>query len=119
MVLVDTSVWIDHLRAGDAQLATLLESGQVLCHPLIIGELACGHLRHRQALLDHLHQLPQAEICTHEEALVFIEKHSLMARGVGITDIMLLAAAVLSRAFVWSRDKNMAKVAHDLRLLWQ
>ena len=114
MILVDTSVWVDHLRDGDAALAGVLQSGEVLAHPFVVGELACGDLRARDDILGLLRDLPQAQAVSDDEALAFIARHSLMARGIGYIDVHLLASAVLSQARLWTRDKRLAAVASAL-----
>lgn len=114
MILVDTSVWIDHLRAGDSALADALESGQVLMHPFVLGELACGTLKKRAEILRLLGDLPAARTATDAEALSFIERHALMGRAIGYIDVHLLASAALEDARLWTRDKRLAKVAADL-----
>jgi predicted nucleic acid-binding protein len=116
VILVDTSVWVDHLRAGDKTLAALLESGRVLAHPFVIGELALGQLRQRQAILPALQDLPQAKAATDAEVLLFIERHGLAGRGIGCVDAHLLAAARLTGATLWTRDKRLAGVAGQLGL---
>ena len=120
MVLVDTSVWIDHLRKGDAALRTALEAGQVLMHPFVIGELACGNLNNRAGLLALLRDLPPAPVATDAEALGFIDRHALMGRGIGYLDAHLLASAALANpARLWTRDKRLANVAGHLNLTYQ
>ena len=115
MILVDTSVWIDFLRAGGGQLKKLLEYNQVLAHPSVIGELACGNLVNRHEILALLHRLPKATRATDAEVLIFIEQHKLMGRGVGYIDAHLLASARLSQgAKLWSRDKKLAALAAEL-----
>ena len=115
MILVDTSVWVDHLRAGDKALAGLLDSGMVLAHPFVIGELALGILQQRELVLDALSNLPQATIATDAEALHFIDRHALFGRGVGYIDIHLLAAARLTAgAALWTRDQRLQRVADHL-----
>jgi predicted nucleic acid-binding protein len=112
MILVDTSVWIDHLRAGDAALAACLDEGQVLMHPFVLGELACGNLRNRAQLLLLWRRLPQVPQATDHEVLFFIEKKNLMGRGIGYIDAHLLTAAALGGASgLWTRDKRLADVA--------
>ena len=96
MVLVDTSIWISHLRDNNPQLANLLCQGQVVSHPLIIGELACGNLNNRHEILSSLNKLPMSEVATHTEVLEFIESQCLMGKGLGLADVHLLAATVLS-----------------------
>src|SRR3990172_3934490 len=96
MILVDGSVWIDHLRAGELALAELLNTGQVLVHPFIVGELACGNLSNREAILSLLQDMPAVPIATDEEVLFFIERHGLMGRGIGYVDAHLLSAVCLA-----------------------
>ena len=120
MVLVDTSVWIDHLRKGDAALTAALEAGQVLMHPFVLGELACGNLNNRAGLLALLRDLPSAPVATDTEALGFLDRHALMGRGIGYLDVHLLASATLaSPARMWTRDKRLATVAGHLNLTYQ
>ena len=111
MILADTSVWVSHLQRRNAELAALLVDEQVLCHPFVVGELACGRLRNRREILALLHALPQAHMVEHDEALEFIEVHRLMGTGVGWVDLHLLAAAVLSRAKMWTFDQRLMKAA--------
>ena len=110
-MLVDTSVWVDHLRRGNADLAKALEELRVWVHPLVIGELACGNLRHRVELLLLLETLPRAPQVHHTEALAFLDSHRLMGRGLGWIDIHLLAAAALARIDLWTLDKRLASTA--------
>ncbi|MEO6878725.1 MAG: PIN domain-containing protein [Gemmatimonadaceae bacterium] len=116
MILVDTSVWIDHFRDHDDALSRALEDGEVLIHPLVVGELACGNLRNRAEILDLLGALPLAREATHDEVLAFIERRKLMGRGIGYIDAHLLAAAVLTP---WTRlrthDKRLARLAAELQ----
>lgn len=120
MILVDTSVWIDHLRKGEPALIAALETGQVLMHPFVVGELACGSLDNRTELLSLLRDLPQAPVATDAEALGFIERHALMGRGIGYLDVHLLASVALAgRARLWTRDKRLAIVADSLKLTFQ
>ena len=117
MVLVDTSIWIDHLRKGDAALRSALEAGQVLMHPFVLGELACSNLNNRADLLALLRDLPPAPVATDAEALGFIDRHELMGRGIGYLDVHLLASAALANpARLWTRDRRLAKVADHLNL---
>ena len=119
MILVDTSVWVDHLRVGDAQLAVLLNSSQVLMHPFVVGELACGNLSNRAEVLALLGQLPRAAVATNEEALFFIERHELMGRGIGYVDAHLLAAVSLDAGTqLWTRDKRLLAVAGTMELTY-
>ncbi len=119
MILVDTSVWIDHLRAGAPALAAALEQGRVLMHPFVLGELACGNLKSRGEVLKLLGELPAAPVATAPEALDFIERRALMGRGIGYIDVHLLASVALAgTAQLWTRDKRLAAVAADLELAY-
>ena len=114
MILVDTSVWIDHLRKGDAELARTLEAGDVLSHPFVIGELACGNLANRRSILALLGTLPAAQIATDDEVMGFIERRRLMGRGIGYIDVHLLASVALTRGSrLWTRDKRLAAIASE------
>ncbi|MEI6336922.1 MAG: type II toxin-antitoxin system VapC family toxin [Methylococcaceae bacterium] len=114
MILVDTSVWIDHLRRGDAHLMATLLAGHVLIHPWVIGEIACGTLRERGQVLDLLRSLPLSPVALEDEVLFFIEQYALMGRGIGYVDIHLLASAQLAGARLWTRDKRLVVVANEL-----
>ena len=116
MVLADTSVWIDHLRRGDRRLAKLLDQSDVVCHPLIIGELACGNMQNRETVLGLLRQLPTCPEIEQREAWHFIDLHRLAGRGIGIVDVHLLASARLFGATVWTRDRSLDDVALELGL---
>lgn len=119
MILVDTSVWVDHLRDGTPALAAALEQGRVLMHPFILGELACGNLKNRGEVLQLLGELPAAPMATDPEALDFIEWRALMGRGIGYVDVHLLASVALAgTAQFWTRDKRLAAVAADLELAY-
>ncbi len=111
MHLVDTSVWSDHLRRTDSTLARLLESGEVLTHPFVTGEIACGVFPRRHETLALLNLLPSAPLINQTEVLGFIERHDLAGRGVGFVDIHLLASARVAGARVWTRDKRLADAA--------
>jgi predicted nucleic acid-binding protein len=113
-VLVDTSVWVDHLRRRDARLAELLEDGSVWTHPFVIGELACGNLARRAEVLELIGALPLVPVADHEEVLVFVESRRLMGRGLGFIDVHLLASAVLASLPLWTSDKRLAAVARAL-----
>jgi len=115
LILVDTSIWVDHLRRGDDGLASALDQAQVLVHPFVVGELACGNLHNREAVLGLLLRLPQAPVATDREFLHFIERRRLMGRGIGYVDAHLLAAVALEGpARLWTRDSRLAAVARDL-----
>jgi predicted nucleic acid-binding protein len=114
VILVDTSIWIDHLHAHDSMLGALLEAREVLGHRYVRGELACGHLRERRTLL---RRLPQALVATDGEVMDLIERHRLMGRGLGYVDAHLLAATILTPdARLWTRDRNLAGIARSLGL---
>ena len=120
MILVDTSVWVEHLRSGNAMLAGELGAGRVLAHPFVIGELACGTLRNRREVLDLLGRLPSVPTATHAEALGFLERRALMGRGIGFIDVHLLASAALAApARLWTRDRRLAAVAVELNLAYE
>lgn len=117
MILVDTSVWVNHLRAGDQALVELLNARSVLTHPFVLGELALGDLRQRIVVLDSLSDLPQAGVATDAEVLHFIGGHRLFGRGIGYVDVHLLAAVRLtSGAALWTHDKRLQSVAERLGL---
>lgn len=115
MILVDTSVWVDHLREGDARLAAALDKGTVCTHPFVLGELACRNLRNRREVLDHLARLPVLPVATHAEALALIERRALMGRGIGYVDVHLLGSVLLDgTARLWTRDRRLHGVAAEL-----
>ena len=116
MMLVDTSVWIDHLRHGDAALTAALEAGQVWMHSFVLGELACGNLRSRVEVLGLLQALPPMPVSSDKEVLFFIDQHELMGRGIGYIDVHLLASARLGGTQLWTRDKRLHTVAAELGL---
>jgi predicted nucleic acid-binding protein len=114
VILVDTSVWVDHLRVADRQLAGLLLEESVLCHPFVVGELACGALHRRSEILGLFRNIPQAPVVDQEEALAFVEAHALMGSGLGWVDVHLLASATLAGERVWTRDRRLARAARRL-----
>lgn len=115
MILVDTSIWIDHLRRRDERLVGLLNSSQVLAHPFVIGELSLCSLRNRNEVLSRLSDLPSASIATNEEAMTFITQNALHGLGIGFIDAHLLASVRLSSGTVlWTRDKRL--LAASVRL---
>ena len=116
MTLVDTSVWIDHLRVGNRMLRSLLEIGEVLAHPFVVGELACGTLRNRKEILTLLQALPEAQVAEHEEVMRVVEREQLYSQGIGWIDAHLLASARLSRAALWTLDRHLSKIASQLKL---
>ena len=116
MVIVDTSIWINHLRKGDKHLEKLLFDAEVTCHEFVIGELACGNLRNRHEIISLLQSLPHSPIVDHQEFLYFIDKHQLMGRGIGFVDIHLLASAQLAKLPIWTADNKLRNVSKDLEL---
>ncbi len=117
MILVDTSVWIDHLRRSNGRLLAALEAGEVVIHPMVIGELACGNLNNRREILNLLSNLPMAPSATDVEVLGLIERRKLMGRGIGYLDAHLLAATALAHpARLWTGDQHLARVATELGL---
>jgi hypothetical protein len=120
VILVDTSVWVDHLRSGDPVLAELLQQSRVIMHPMVLGELACGNLQNRQQLLQLWQQLESLQVVSHDEALYFVEQNGLMGKGIGYVDVHLLASAAIAAGVkLWTRDKRLAQVAADLRYAWE
>jgi len=117
LILVDTSVWVDHLRCGLPRLASLLQDGEVLIHPWVIGEIACGHLRDRRPVLELLQGLPAALVASDLEVLLLIESAQLMGRGFGYVDAHLLASAMLSRCGLWTQDRRLAVLARGQGLV--
>ena len=117
MILVDTSVWIDHLRRGDARLSSMLLNTAVLVHPFVIGELACGNIRNRRRILNLLGDLPASMVADDKEVMFFIEHNNLMGRGIGYVDAHLLASVSLSSpARLWTVDRKLEDVATQLGL---
>ncbi len=117
MTLVDTSVWIEHLRVGVPDLARLLNRGQVLSHPMIVGELAMGNLRDRTRVLTSLDDLPAATTATDAEVRGLVERKGLHGLGIGFVDAHLLAATQLTgSATIWTLDRRLARVAEGLGL---
>jgi len=116
MVLVDTSVWVAHLRHGAIGLEGLLNEGRVVCHPFIVGELACGDLKRRTEILGLLEALPRAIPAEPEEVLHFIENYRLMGKGLGYIDMHLLASARLTKVPLWTLDKKLNEIAIKLEL---
>ena len=113
MILLDTSVWVDHLRLGDALVVQVLESGQAAVHSFVIGELACGNLKSRAGVIGLLRALSQVPTATDDEVLYFIDKHQLMGRGIGYVDAHLLAASTISDSLLWTRDKRLKSIATE------
>ena len=118
MILVDTSVWVDHLQRGNEQLEAQLLDAQVVSHPFVIGELACGGITNRKDILTLLGALPIATEATHEEALEFLDSKNLPISGIGWIDVHLLASAVLTPASLWTLDRRLHEVSKTLDLVW-
>lgn len=116
MILADTSVWVDHFRRRDDALAELLDADDVVCHPFIIGELACGGIQNRPEILSLLAALPSLTKADDDEILAFIDHHDLMGQGLGLIDIHLLASCKLDGALLWTRDKKLRKAAAELNV---
>ena len=113
MVLVDTSVWIQHFRTGETRLGELLSEGLVLMHPFVLGELACGNLKNRTAILRNLEVLPTVASATHAETLDLIQNRKLWGQGIGWVDAHLLASALLSNCGLWTLDERLKRLAGD------
>ena len=119
MVLVDTSIWITHLRQGSPQLEKLLMDTEVMCHPFIIGELACGNLKNRNEIIPLLQSLPTALTIEFDEFLLFVDRHHLMGKGIGLVDVHLLASAQLTGVPLWTADKRLKSAADQLALAFK
>ncbi|WP_137136207.1 type II toxin-antitoxin system VapC family toxin [Rhizobium sp. FKY42] len=112
MILVDTSIWIDHFRSTEDELNRIIEADQLLCHPFVIGELALGSLRNREGVLELLETQRKAVVATHDEVMLLITRHSIFSMGIGYTDAHLLASTLLDRrTSLWTRDKRLAAAA--------
>jgi len=116
MVLVDTSVWVSHLRDGDSLLENLLNLGMVVCHPFVVGELAFGNLKKRSEILTLLNALPFAKMATHEEVMEFIDLRQLMGKGLGYVDVHLLSSAMLSETPILTYDQKLHGIAAKLNI---
>jgi hypothetical protein len=119
MVIVDTSIWVNHLRQGSRQLEKLLMDAEVMCHPFIIGELACGNLKNRTEIISLLQSLPMAPTIEFDEFLFFIDRNHLMGKGVGLVDVHLLASAQLTGIPLWTADKRLKSAADQLELTFK
>lgn len=116
MVLVDTSIWVYHLSQGNIHLEKLLFDAEVMCHPFIIGELACGDLKNRVEIISLLHSLPMALTVGFDEFLLFIDQHKLMGTGIGFVDVHLLASAKLTGVPLWTADRKLKSATDELEL---
>ena len=114
MILVDTSVWIDHFRQASHTLSDLLEHDEVILHPFILGELACGNLRNRKEIIALLHALPVVSKADDDEIIFFIERHALMGRGVGLIDMHLLASCHIEKCSIWTKDRRLKGIAIEM-----
>ena len=118
-VLVDTSIWVNHFRSSNSHLEGLLDNTEVVCHPLIIGELACGNIKNRNEILTLLSSLPMAPEVEYDEALEFIELNKLMGKGIGFIDIMLLASSRLAELPIWTNDKKLKEAAQRIHISYK
>lgn len=119
MVLVDTSIWVAHLREGNPKLEKLLMDGDVMCHPFIIGELACGNLKNRGEIISLLQSLQMVVTIEFDEFLFFIERYHLMGKGIGFVDVHLLASAQLTGVPLWTADKKLKTTIEQLELTFK
>lgn len=116
MILADTSVWISHLRTREAHLAKLLAGGQILTHPFVVGEIACGNLKKRSEVLTNLRHLPEVQVVSHAEVMYVIEERRLWGMGVGWVDAHLLASAAVADCLLWTLDLRLRAAAEKLRV---
>jgi predicted nucleic acid-binding protein len=117
MILVDTSVWVDHLQASDSKLVALLQAGRVLTHPFVVGEIALGNLRQRRKVLGALEKLPQITVARDDEVLIFIEQQGLAGTGLSYVDVHLLASTRLAAgSILLTRDKRLDSTARRMGL---
>jgi len=119
MVLVDTSIWVAHLRQGLRRLENLLMDAEVICHPFIIGELACANLKNRNEIISLLQSLPIAPTIEFEEFLFFLDRNHLMGKSIGFVDVHLLASAQLAGMPLWTADKKLKSAADQLKLAFK
>jgi len=115
-ILVDTSVWIKHLRESEKNLVRLLEQGLVACHPFIIGELACGGIKNRHEIISLLNDLPSTDILDHYDIMEFIEYRKIMNKSIGYIDVHLLGSALVTETPLWTFDKSLKKIANQLSI---
>ena len=114
LILVDTSVWIKHLREGDQNLTRLLEQGLVASHPFIIGEIACGDIKNRYEIISLINDLPSTDVLDHSDIMEFIENRKIMNKGIGYIDVHLLGSVLVSDTRIWTFDKALKKMAFQL-----
>jgi len=114
VILVDTSVWIDHLRKSEAKLHDLLLNDEVVTHPLVRLELALGSIANREKVLADLALLPHVAVAETEELFELVEFRRLYRRGIGITDLHLVASALFDKSIlIWTRDRRLGEVADE------
>lgn len=116
MVLVDTSVWVSHLRHGNSRLQKLLQESKVVSHPFIVGELACGNISNRFEITSLMQSLPILDVAENEELLLFIEHKKMMGTGLGFVDVHLMAAAMLAGIPLWTHDKKLKQACSHLNI---
>ena len=116
MILADTSIWIEHFRYGENGLGARLIEGQILIHPFVCGDLACGNLKDRAAFLARLNALPEAITASNTDVMTLIEEHKLWGLGIGWVDVHLLASSLRSSCRFWTLDKRLAQAAEHLGL---
>jgi hypothetical protein len=114
VILVDTSIWVDHFRRSNAELVEGLQLDKVLLYPFIVGEIACGSLRKRADTLELLQKMPMATVAEFDEVLGYVERHRLYGKGISFIEVHLLASAVMSSATLWTRDKRLNEVTQAL-----
>lgn len=114
MILVDTSVWVDHIRKNEDRLVTLLSEGLILCHPFVIEELACGTLPRRNEFLGLLETLPMAPTADHYEVLDLIAATTLHGTGLGMVDAHLIASALLADVLIWTKDRALSRATERI-----
>jgi hypothetical protein len=119
MILVDTSVWVDHFRRASRDLAALLQDDRVLVHPFVIGELALSGLTQRKEILELLQALPEATVAQHQEAMRLVQQRRFDGRGIGWIDTHLVASALLSSARLWTKDKHLRAVAQENQIAFR
>jgi len=114
VILVDTSVWIDHFRQANRMLSSLLDRDEVILHPFVLGELACGNLSNREEIIALLHALPVISKADDDEIIFFIKRHALMGRGVGLIDMHLLASCRIAKCSLWTKDRRLKGIAIEM-----
>jgi predicted nucleic acid-binding protein len=119
VILVDTSVWVDHFRNRRTPLAGLLDEGLVVCHPFVVGEIALGSLKNRREILELLSSLPAAAVAGHDDAMALASRRSVFGKGIGWVDLHLIASALIERLPLWTLDRRLAGVAREMRIAWE